>query len=172
MVLPVLLSSIAAGLIATAVMLLFLYLPRLWYGGTYDAIGALGSALTGNDDDRSRFLGSVIFFAGGIAFAFLYGLVAYTLLQPEVTVPQLDVLPALPVQINVFYPLIGLALGLAHGGVVALLMTIVVIEHHPIARYRTRYLLIVSLILSHTVFGATVMFFHTQFLQLLIGRVA
>lgn len=168
MILYVLLSSIASGLIATGVMVFFLYLPRLWNGNYYDVLGALGSAVTQTHDGRAYFVGSVLYFAGGIVFALLYGAVAASLLTSgALDVPQLTVLPDFPIDINLFFPLIGVLLGLAHGIVVALLVTIVV-EHHPLERYRIRLALALSQVIGHLAFGLTVMFFHSQFLQLLL----
>ena len=43
MALPLIFSSIAAGLLATAAMIVAIYLPRTWGGPTYDVLGALGS---------------------------------------------------------------------------------------------------------------------------------
>lgn len=171
MFLALLLSSVAAGLIATSIMLFFLYLPRLWDGQVYDVLGAFGSAITGREDSRSTFIGSLLYYAGGIAFALLYGWLVLTLMDAPsgAGVPQVIVLSS-PVVINLVYPMMGLMVGLGHGGLVALLVTIVVIEHHPLQRFRDRYTLVVSQIIGHLVFGATVMFFQHQFLQLLLGR--
>ena len=51
----------------------------------------------------------------------------------------------------------------------ALLVTIIVIEHHLLERFRTRFILVISQLISHVVFGITMMFFHLQFLQLFLG---
>lgn len=163
-----LLSSLAAGIIATVVMVAFLYLPRLWNGEYYDVLGALGSAFTGYLDGRAYFIGTIAYFSGGVLFAIFYGLVVEALLTSSFPIPDLTLFPGLPVTINLFYPILGLVLGLGHGVLIALLVTIVVIEHHPLQRFRTRYILIISQLISHIVFGVTVMFFHHQFLQLLL----
>ena len=163
-----LLSSVAAGLIATLVMVLFLYLPILWNGNYYDVLGAIGSGLTGKLSSRSRFLGATIYFLGGILFAVLYGWLALTLLQVDPShLPQLLIFPNLPITINLLYPLLGFAIGMGHGVVVGLFTTVMV-EHHPIARFRARYILIISQLISHVAFGVTVMLFQSQFLQLLL----
>ncbi len=166
MAIPLLLSSVAAGLIATAVMVFFLYLPLLWNGNYYDVLGALGSAITRKLDGRARFLGSLIYFGGGIFFAIFYGWVVLALMGVPQPVPQIIVLSGLPTQINLFYPILGIALGLGHGILVAFILTIVVIEHHPLEQFRTRFILVISQIISHVAFGITVMFFQSQFLQL------
>lgn len=165
-----LLSTFAAGLIATAVMVFALYLPRAWGGETFDVAGAIGSAVTGEMSDRSVFIGAALYFFGGIVFALFYGWIAMFLTTSVngVTAPQIPLDLGTPTDLNLFFPLLGAILGLAHGGIVALFATIVVIEHHPLERFRTRYTLIVSQVFSHVVYGAVVMFFHHQFLQLLI----
>lgn len=169
MFLYLLLSSLAAGIIATAVMVFFLYLPLLWGGAYYDVLGALGSAITKEVNGRARFIGSLLYFGGGIFFAFFYGWAVLGFLTSNFVVPEFLVFPGFPVQINLFYPILGLVIGLAHGIFVALIVTIVVIEHHPLEHYHSSYTLIVSQVFSHIAFGVTVMFFQSQFLQLLLG---
>ena len=163
------LSSVAAGIIATVIMMMFLYLPMLWNGNYYDVIGALGSARTGVLDGRSRFIGTVIYFLFGIVFAILYGWLALFMLQNSDALPQVSLAAGLPVDVNLIFPLFGLAVGLGHGIIAALIMTVLVIEHHPLERFRTRYILVISQIIGHLVFGFSVMFYHSQFLQLLLG---
>ncbi len=166
MAIPLLLSSVAAGLIATAVMVFFLYLPLVWRGNFYDVLGALGSALTGKLDGRARFLGSLLYFGGGIFMAIFYGWAVLALMQIPQPIPRIMILPGLPTEINLFYPILGIAIGLGHGILVAFIVTIIVIEHHPLEQFRTRFILVISQIISHIAFGATVMFFQSQFLQL------
>ena len=166
MAVPLLLSSIAAGLIATSVMVFFLYLPLVWRGNYYDVLGALGSALTHRIDAQARFLGALIYFGGGIFVAIFYGWVVLALMQGGF-VPQLNVFEGLPTKINLVYPFLGAALGLGHGILVAFFVVIIVIEHHPLEQYRARFILVISQLISHIVFGVTVMFFQSQFLQLL-----
>lgn len=164
------LASIAAGLIATLVMVVFLYLPLLWSGDYYDVLGAIGSTLTKEVDARARFIGAALYFLVGILFALLYGWLALTLLRLSPgSLPQFIIFPASPVKINLLYPLLGLAVGLGHGIFAGLIMTVLV-EHHPIRHFRTRYILIISQVISHLAYGFTVMFFQSQFLQLLLGR--
>lgn len=173
MILPLLLSSFAAGLIATAVMVFFLYLPRLWQGVTYDVMGALGSAITGRENQQSRFMGTTTYFLFGLLFAVLYGWIVLTLLESPRTIeiPRWPALGGTPVEIDLLYPLLGALIGFVHGMVVAILVTVVVIEHHPIEKYRSRVGLIPSQVLAHVVYGALVMFFHHQLLQLLLNGV-
>lgn len=64
------LSSVVSGLIATGVMIIFLYLPVFWQGVHYDTLGALGSIFVRKVDARSRLLGAVLLLVGGVLFAF------------------------------------------------------------------------------------------------------
>ena len=170
MLLYLLLSSIAAGIIATAVMVVFLYLPILWNGDYYDVLGAIGSVLTKEVDARSRLIGGILYFLFGILFALVYGWIALGMLQGSMfELPRFIIFPSFPVEINLIFPLAGLVLGLGHGIFVALLTTVMV-EHHPIPSFRTRYILVISQVISHLAYGATVMFFHSQFLQLFLGQ--
>lgn len=164
-----LLSSVASGLIATSVMVFFLYLPLVWRGNYYDVLGAIGSLVTRRTDARSRFIGALIYYAGGFIFALFYGWVALSLMQLPRGIPTLSIFPGLPVSINLFYPLLGVAIGLGHGILAALFAVIFFIEHHPLQEYRTRFILVISQLISHVVFGVVVMFFQHQFLQLLLG---
>jgi hypothetical protein len=163
------LSSVAAGLIATGVMVAFLYLPLLWGGKYFDVMGAIGSAISGKLDARARFLGAMLYFLFGIVFALIYGWLALTVMQnlTASSLPRL-VIPGLLIEVNAIYPFLGLAIGLGHGILVALLATIVFIEHHPLEQFHTRYILVLSQLISHLAFGMVVMFFHSQFLQLLL----
>ena len=163
-----LLSALVAGPIATAVMLGVLYLPRLWGGTGFDVLGALGSAITKELDARARGIGAIMYFAGGVLFAFFYGWIAWMLLSSaEGTRIPLVPLSVGPTDgVNLFYPLLGLHMGLAHGLIVFLFGAVVILEHHPIERFRTRYSLIASQIFSHLVYGAVVMFFLHLFLQM------
>ena len=170
MILPLLLSSFAAGLIATTLMVFFLYLPRLWQGATYDVMGALGSAMTGKENTQSRFMGMTTYFLVGILFALLYGWIVLALLDdPPAVGPNWQAFPGAPVTIDLLFPALGALIGFVHGMVVAILVTVIVIEHHPIHRYRENVRLIPSQVLGHVVYGATVMFFQHQFLQLLLS---
>ncbi len=172
MSLALLLSSVAAGLIATLVMVAFLYLPILWNGAYYDVLGTIGSYVTRELDARARLIGALIYFLFGVVFAFFYGWLALTLMNLEpATLPDLRVFLGLPTEINLLYPLLGLAVGLGHGIVAGLLLTVLV-EHHPVPALRASYIIIISQLISHLAYGATVMFFQHQFLQLLLGRSA
>ena len=106
MAIPLLLSSVAAGLIATSIMVFFLYLPLAWRGNYYDVLGALGSAITRRIDAQARFLGALVYYGGGIFVSLFYGWVVLALMQGSF-VPQLNILPGLPTEINLVYPFLG-----------------------------------------------------------------
>lgn len=163
-----LLSSVASGLIATSVMVFFLYLPLLWQGNYYDVLGAIGSLITRRTDARTRFIGGLIYYLGGQFFTLFYGWVVLSLMQMRYPVPRLELFTGFPVEINLFYPILGIAIGLGHGILAAFFVVIFIIEHHPLAEYRARFILVISQLISHIAFGATVMFFQHQFLQLLL----
>ena len=162
-------SSVAAGLIATFVMVLFQYLPLLWSGNYFDILGAIGSWRTQVLDARARFIGAVLYFLGGVAFAFLYGILVLGIrLNSEFLYNNYVIsIPGLPVEVNLVYPVLGIAVGLGHGVFVALITT-VLISRHPLEYFHTRFILIVSQLIGHIVFGMVVMFFQSQFLQLLL----
>ena len=168
MIVALIASSVASGIIATFVMVFFQYLPLAWQGNYFDILGALGSARTRTLDARARFVGALLYSAGGILFAFIYGLLVLGI-RPNreflYLAPSLS-LPGLPVEVNLIYPLLGMAVGLGHGVIVALLTTIL-ITRHPLETFHTRFILIISQLIGHVVFGFVVMFFQSQFLRLL-----
>ncbi|CAN5497450.1 hypothetical protein BH24DEI1_BH24DEI1_04790 [soil metagenome] len=166
MVLELLLSSLIAGPLATVVMVIFQYLPMLWSGGHYDVIGALGTAVTGKAERRSSLIGAAIHFGSGVLFAFLYGLIAWGLVSIDTELPQMVAWGG----VNMFDVLIGLAVGLGHGLLVAILLAIVVVEHHPIEAYRSNFYVIPSAVVGHIAYGGSVMFFHSLILRGLFGN--
>jgi hypothetical protein len=163
---PLLLSSVASGIIATAVMTAFLYLPVLWGGTYYDSLGALGAVFTGKVDGRSRFLGGLLLLVGGIVFALFYGW-TFLMLRGPLEPPDYTILPGLPVRVNLFFPLLGIVMGLAHGVFVSLLTAFVIADYHPVHEQREPFPVLVSFVLGHVAYGVVVMFFHSQFLPLL-----
>lgn len=162
-------SSVASGIIATFIMVFFQYLPLAWNGRYFDILGAIGAWRTQVLDARARFIGALIYFLGGIAFAFIYGLLVIGI-RPNneflyLSAPHIS-LPGLPVDVNLIYPLMGIFVGLGHGVIVALFTT-VLITRHPLKEFHTRFILIISQLIGHVAFGIVVMFFQSQFLQLL-----
>jgi hypothetical protein len=110
---------LSAGLAGTAAMTLFLLLPR-WLGRVHvDVIRAGGALVMGSGNRSSFHVGLAIHIAMGIGFAFIY----FAFLS----------LSSLP-----FNALTGLLLGSIHGVIAMLLVSILIMEHHPDARYHDR----------------------------------
>jgi hypothetical protein len=118
-------------------MTLFLLLPRWMEWGKMDVIRATGALLTARRERIFRF-GLVFHLGMGIFFAFLYG--AFL---------GLSRLP--------FNALTGLLLGSLHGVVIMLLVSIVIMEHHPIAGYHEKGLGTgLAQLMAHMIYGVTV----------------
>lgn len=162
------LSSIASGLIGTTVMVIFLYLPTLWNGLYYDTLGGLGGIFTRTIDSRSRVIGALLLYTGGVLFAFFYGFFVLMLTTGPFSAPAYTLFPSSIAPINLFYPLVGLVGGLGHGLFVSLITTFIITDFHPLPGYRDAFALILSFIVGHVVYGVTVMFFQSQLLQLLV----
>ena len=163
------LSSMTSGLIATGVMIVFLYLPVFWRGVHYDTLGAIGSILLNEVNTRSRMLGALLLLVGGVLVAFFYGWYTLMFLDGPFPAPPYIIFLGSPVEINLFYPLFGLVAGFCHGIFITLITTFVITDHHPVESYRQVYPLILSFIIGHTVYGVTVMLLQSQFLQFFAG---
>jgi hypothetical protein len=110
---------LSGGLAGTVAMTFFLLLPR-WLGRAHvDVIRAGGSLVVGSGNRSAYPVGLAIHIAMGIGFAFVYS--AFLSLS------------SLP-----FNALTGLLLGSIHGVVAMLLVSILIMEHHPEARYHER----------------------------------
>jgi hypothetical protein len=110
---------LSGGLAGTVAMTFFLLLPR-WLGRAHvDVIRAGGSLVVGSGNRSAYSVGLAIHIAMGIGFAFVYS--AFLSLS------------SLP-----FNALTGLLLGSIHGVVAMLLVSILIMEHHPEARYHER----------------------------------
>jgi hypothetical protein len=168
MFLTLLFTSFASGIIATFVMLVFQYLPTVWGGDYFDALGAVGSLITKRVDPPTRFLGGAIYFAIGIIFALLYGEIAYIVLRSGALTGGAQI-GNLPLVMHWAFPMLGFAIGLGHGIFVALLATVLIIEHHPLRQFHSRFILVISTLIGHAAFGITVMFFQSKLLQLTLG---
>ncbi|MCX6957213.1 MAG: hypothetical protein NT164_01550 [Verrucomicrobiae bacterium] len=130
-------APLIAGLAGTAAMTLLLQIPQ-WVGlGNIDIIRAAGALITRKQE--SAFLpGLIIHFGAGIIFAY-----AYVLLLSLSHIP-----------IN---PLTGLFLGSLHGALIMLLVSIMILEHHPIATYHDRGPMTgFAQLLAHMVYGLIV----------------
>ena len=163
-----LLSSAVSGLIGTAVMVAFLYLPIFWRGAYYDTLGALGSMFTRVVDERSRLLGGLALLGGGVLFAGFYGAFVLMFTQGPFPAPDYTLPLGMPVEVNLFYPLLGLIGGFSQGIFVSLITTFFVTDFHPLPALRTPFTLILSFLVGHVVYGTVVMFFQHQLLQLLL----
>ena len=108
-----------SGIVGTAAMTLFLLIPR-WAGWAHvDVIRAGGALVIGGAGRGAFAVGMGVHIALGIIFSFAYAVFLH--------------LSSLP-----FNALTGLLLGSLHGVVVMLLVSILIMEHHPIARYHDR----------------------------------
>ena len=111
---------LSAGLAGTVAMTFFLLLPR-WLGRVHvDVIQAGGSLVVGSGKPFAFPVGLAIHIAMGIGFAFVYS--AFLSLSSQ-----------LP-----FNALTGLLLGSIHGVIAMLLVSILIMEHHPEPRYHDR----------------------------------
>ena len=110
---------LAGGIAGTMAMTLFLLLPR-WLGWAHvDVIRAGGSLLVGPGNRSAYPVGMGLHIVMGIGFAFIY----YGFLS----------LSSLP-----FNALTGLLLGSIHGVIAMLLVSILIMEHHPNSKYHNR----------------------------------
>lgn len=166
---PLFLSTVFSSLIAMAVMLFVLYAPRLVGRKSYDVLRALGSGLTGRVDGGSTALGGVVFTVGGIVFGFLYGLLVRAMMGTIEPIENYATGLEFLGQVNFAYLFVGHWIGAGHGVALSLLLTVLVIEHHPVERFRGRMGLVPLVMISHIIYGGVVMFFHHQFLQVLGG---
>lgn len=118
-------------------MSVFLLFPR-WMGiGKIDVIPAVGALVTGRVENALA-PGYVIHFLSGIVFAYIYWGIMLAMHLPMVWW--------------------GFALfGSVHGVIVMLLVSIIVMEHHPIARYHERGPMTgLAQLIAHILYGVTV----------------
>ncbi len=131
------LAPLVGGLAGTVVMTVFLLFPRWFNLGHVDVVRAVGALITGREE-RALLPGFVVHFTSGIVFAYIY----WTLLS----------LAKLPLNL-----LTGLMAGFVHGVIVMLLVSIVIMEHHPIAKYHERGPMTgLMQLLAHILYGAVV----------------
>jgi hypothetical protein len=133
----IILSLLTGGIAGTAVMTGFLLLPRWMDWGKIDVVRAVGSLMTGRRERIFR-LGLSLHVAMGILFAFLYA-----------GFLNLSRIP--------FNAMTGLLLGSLHGVIIMLLVSIMVMEHHPVAGYHEKGLGTgLAQLVAHMLYGATV----------------
>ena len=163
------LTSFAAGILATAVMLVFLYLPSFWGGMYYDTLGSIAAMFQrGEVDVRGRLAAALSLMVGGVFFAFAYGAYALMFMIGPFDPPPYQIFAGLPTEINVFFLLLGFVAGFGQGIYVSMIGAFVISDFHSREDYRDLYPLTVSFLIGHTVYGIVVTFFQHQFLQLLI----
>jgi uncharacterized membrane protein YagU involved in acid resistance len=130
------LSLLIGGMAGTALMTLFLMLPR-WMGwGKIDVLRAVGALIVGPREEALR-RGMIVHLLLGILFAFIYA-----------GFLSLSHLP--------FNAMTGLLLGSLHGVIIMLLVSIVIMEHHPVAGYHEKGIGTgLAQLLAHMIYGAT-----------------
>jgi hypothetical protein len=134
---PNIFAPLVGGIVGTVVMSAFLLFPR-WLGiGKIDVIPAVGALVTGKVENALA-PGYLIHFASGIVFAYFYWAVLLAM--------------KLPLTWGMFALFGGI-----HGVVVMLLVSIVVMEHHPIARYHERGPMTgLAQLIAHILYGVSV----------------
>jgi len=111
-------SPLVGGLLGTLLMTLSLLLPK-WLGiGNVDVIRAVGALIT-RKVHHAFVPGLILHLVSGIFFAYIYSFILF--------------LSHIP-----FNAMTGLLMGTLHGVVVMLLVSIMIMEHHPIAYYHKR----------------------------------
>jgi hypothetical protein len=123
--------------VGTAAMSAFLLLPR-WLGmGKIDVIPAVGALITGKAENAFS-IGYIVHFSSGIVFAYIYWGVLLLMKMP------------------ITWWAFAMA-GCIHGIVVMLLVSITVMEHHPMARYHERGPMTgLAQLIAHIVYGVVV----------------
>jgi len=131
------LIPLLGGVAGTVVMTIFLFIPR-WLGlGNVDVVRAVGALIT-RKVDNAMAPGIAVHFVSGIIFAYIYTFLL-----------RLSDLP-----LNIWsYSMAGAI----HGVIVMLLVSMAIMEHHPIARYHDRGPMTgVAQLFAHLLYGATV----------------
>lgn len=128
------------GIIATAIMTLFLYMTRALTKAHVDMILAIGTLFT-HDMKRAYRIGLTIHFIAGIVFAFIYlGLASYFGFNSKFD-----------------FLVFGSIIGLAHGTVISILMVVLVAEHHPLAQFREAgFRVVAAQGLAHVIYGFSI----------------
>lgn len=127
-------------------MTVFLLFPRWFKLGHVDVIRAAGM-LTTRNEEKAFGVGLIVHIVSGIAFAFIY----------------LGLFHLMSLPLNLMTGFLG---GAIHGVIVMLLVSITIMEHHPISKYRHRGPMTgVMQLLAHVIYGvvlgATVQIFAT-----------
>lgn len=130
---------IVSGLIATALMSLFMELLTKSDIADADMIRAVGSIMTKSYEEAFK-TGLMIQFGFGVFFAFIYFFIFGYF-----------------VSVNLFIAIMaGFAIGFFHGMVVSLGIIIIVAEHHPVERFRNAgFEVAVGHVAGHIIYGLT-----------------
>ena len=131
------LSPLFGGLLGTLIMTIALLLPN-WLGfGRVDVIRAVGALVTRRA--HGAFVpGLMLHLFSGIIFAYIYQLIL-----------SLSHIP--------LNAMTGLMMGSLHGAIVMLLVSIAIMEHHPISYYHTRGPMTgFAQLLAHMLYGVVV----------------
>lgn len=130
-------APLLAGLAGTLAMTLLLQIPKWINLGNIDIVRAVG-ALATRKQEGAFLPGLILHFSAGIIFAYGYVfLLSYS---------------HLPIN-----PLTGLFVGAIHGAIIMLLVSIMILEHHPIAYYHERGPMTgFAQLLAHMVYGVVV----------------
>lgn len=131
------LTTVLGGICGTLAMTVFLFVPA-WAGwGRVDVVRAVGAFVT-HDREHALMPGMALHLCFGIFFAALYQFCFQFMGAP-------------------LNALTGAYAGFVHGVLVMLLVTVVVLEHHPLQWYRDRGpMTAVSQVLGHVLFGFVV----------------
>ena len=113
---------IFSGVLATLGMSLFFHFIHFFNIASIGIVHLLGSFFTQSEKDEGSAIAWFFHFVFGIIFAFIYTLVLKTI--PGIIKYSFSFLVA------------GAALGFIHGIVFALILLILVAEHHPVQKYR------------------------------------
>lgn len=131
------LTPLLGGVLGTLVMTLIQLVPPSLGYGRVDVVRALGSFVT-HDRETALTPGLVMHYGMGILFAYFY----------------LFAFRATHIPLNF---LSGAFAGMIHGVTVMLAVAVVVLEHHPLARYHQRGAATgVAQVIGHIAYGATV----------------
>jgi hypothetical protein len=135
------LFSLYTGLVATTVMTVFLWVLKYFSLINISMLKALGSVLTKNDKN-ALIPGIIINYLAGITFCFFY-ILLFKIFPLAGTGEALI--------------LLGSAMGFAHGVVVALLLVVLVAEHHPLEKYKSVGFKVAGYyLISHIIYGFTI----------------
>jgi hypothetical protein len=170
MLTALLLSSLASGLMAVTVTLLFIYLPVFWRGTSYDILTSLSGTFSKQVTQGSRLIAALVLFIGGILLALFYAWLTLQFIEGRFPTPNANLEPDSFGQFSLFYPLVGAVLGLGQGVLVSLLTTLRITTVHPLESYRESVPLVISYLMGNTLYGAVVITCHSLLLPLLLQR--